>query len=122
MDKYKLVPVARKLRKAMSLPEILLWQRLKTRVSGAPVFRRQHPFQNYVFDFYCPKLNLIIEVDGYQHQMGDNPKKDQERDEYLISLGFNIFRIEAKDILINPDEIADNIRHYASEKSKEKKP
>ncbi|MDI7775477.1 DUF559 domain-containing protein [Asticcacaulis sp. EMRT-3] len=42
---------AKTLRKAMSLPEMLLWTRLRTRQPGGPVFRRQYPFDRYVFDF-----------------------------------------------------------------------
>ena len=54
---------ARRLRKEMSLPEVLLWQDLRKRPDGAK-FRRQHPAGMYVLDFYCSDARLAIEVDG----------------------------------------------------------
>jgi very-short-patch-repair endonuclease len=43
---------------------VRLWNRLRTRLRGQPVFRRQHPIGPYVLDFYCAKANLAIEIDG----------------------------------------------------------
>jgi very-short-patch-repair endonuclease len=45
----------------MSLPEVLLWQRLRRRAGGIR-FRRQHPVAGYVLDFYCPEAKRIIEA------------------------------------------------------------
>lgn len=115
MTTNKLYPIARKLRKSMTLPERLLWQQLKLRLDDGIVFRRQYPFENYVFDFYCAKAKLIIEIDGWTHNMGNQPQKDRIRDEYLLGKGFKIMRYEAKSILDNPVEIADNIRRYCSQ-------
>ena len=95
---------ARRLRRELSLPEKLLWLRLR----GAEVrFRRQHPIGPYVLDFYCPAANLAIEVDGAAHDFGDRPRRDDVRTEWLKSQGIDVLRIPAKDVLANPDEIAD---------------
>lgn len=59
MVKPPKIAFARKLRKDMSLPEMLIWGRLRTRQSGGPIFRRQYPFGPYVFDFYCAKIKLV---------------------------------------------------------------
>ena len=63
MADRKTVLNARTLRRAMTRPEVLLWQVLRERPNGLR-FRRQHPVGPFVLDFYCPAARLAIEVDG----------------------------------------------------------
>ena len=94
---------ARKLRRTLSLPEKLLWVRLR----GSEVrFRRQHPIGPYVLDFYCPTAKLAIEVDGSAHDFGDRPQRDEIRTDWLKHHGIHVMRIPAKDVLADPDAIA----------------
>lgn len=102
---YKL---ARKLRKEMSLPEVLLWQLLRQRPFGLK-FRRQHPRDAFPLDFYCLKARLIVEVDGASHDMGDRPEKDARRDAWLARNGLKTLRVFASDILRDPEGTADGI-------------
>ena len=104
---------ARTLRKEMSLPEVLLWQRLKGCPNGLK-FRRQHPAGGYVLDFYCSDARLIVEVDGQAHNMGDRPERDEVRDSYFRLSGLRVLRLAAADVLRNPDEAAASIVAYAS--------
>ena len=69
---------ARRARREMSLPEVLLWQRLKGSPQGI-AFRKQHPIGQYRADFYCALARLVIEVDGIAHDLGDRPERDVER-------------------------------------------
>src|SRR5690606_6917053 len=92
----------------MSLPEVLLWQRLKLRPGGLK-FRRQHPAGRYVLDFYCHEARLIVEVDGIAHDMGDRPEGDKVRDAEYIAKGFQVVRIPASEVLRDPDEAAEAI-------------
>ncbi len=92
------VKKARTLRRAMTLPEVLLWQALRTRPGGLK-FRRQHPAGPYVLDFYCEAALKGVEVDGMAHDMGDNPARDARRDARLEELGISIIRIPANDVL-----------------------
>jgi very-short-patch-repair endonuclease len=102
----KAYKAARKLRSELSLPEKLLWVRLR----GAEVrFRRQHPIGPYVLDFYCPTAKLAIEVDGASHDFGDRPQRDEVRTEWLNREGIEVLRIPAKAVLADPDEVADAI-------------
>jgi len=55
-----------------------LWDYLKTKPVGLK-FRRQHPFNLYVLDFYCHKLRLVIEVDGGYHFTRLQQEKDRNR-------------------------------------------
>ena len=99
---------AKQLRREMSLPEVLLWQRLKTRPNGLK-FRKQHDAGKYVLDFYCHEVRLIVEVDGSAHDMGDRPERDDKRDAELTAKGFQVVRIPATEVLRDPDEIAEAI-------------
>jgi very-short-patch-repair endonuclease len=86
---------ARRLRKDMSLPEVMLWKTLRGREEGKPVFRRQHPLGPYVLDFFCASARLCIEIDGGAHGFGDRPAADARRDAYLRSLGIDVVRYAA---------------------------
>jgi very-short-patch-repair endonuclease len=103
--------IARRLRRELSLPEKLLWVRLR----GAEVrFRRQYPIGRYVLDFYSPAAKLAIEVDGAAHELGDRPQRDEVRTEWLKNQGIAELRIPAKDVLADPDEIADAVVRLCS--------
>jgi len=96
----KAVKSARKLRKTMSLPEVLLWQQLRERPGGY-IFRRQHPQHPYTLDFACLSLRLAIEVDGESHSRGDQPMRDEKRDAFMAGLGFATLRLPAREVLRN---------------------
>jgi very-short-patch-repair endonuclease len=97
---------ARRSRRDLSLPEKLLWVRIRRNELN---FRRQHPIGEYVLDFYCPAARLAIEVDGFAHDTGDRPRRDDRRTEWLKGKGIDVLRIPAKDVLADPDEIADAV-------------
>jgi very-short-patch-repair endonuclease len=110
--------LARKMRRALTRPEFLLWDRIKVRQSGMPVFRRQYAFGPYILDFYCIKAKLAIEVDGQQHGFEDAIKHDTARDEWLHSQGIEVYRIPASEVLRNVEEVADGIYDLAIERLK----
>jgi very-short-patch-repair endonuclease len=97
----------------MSLPEVLLWQRLRGRSAGVK-FRRQHPFAGYVLDFYCPASRLAVEVDSEAHDRGDRPLRDARRDAVLQANGLTILHIAAPDVLRDPDAVADAVMRTVS--------
>lgn len=99
----------------MTLPEVLLWVRLRERRLGRPQFRRQHPVGPYVLDFYCSEARLCIEVDGQMHHIGDRPQRDAARDAYLGSLGVRVVRYPASAVLEDPGEVVEWILAEASE-------
>ena len=102
------VYAARRLRREMSLPEVLLWQRLKRSPMGAN-FRKQHPIDPYVVDFYSPAAKLIVEIDGEAHNLGDRPERDKARDKFLKSRGYRVLRIPACEVLVNADAAAEAV-------------
>ena len=108
---------ARSLRATLSLPEKLLWVRLRRRDPGHPTFRRQHPIGPFILDFYCSDARLCIEIDGASHSMGDRPARDARRDAYLQSQGIEVVRIAASYVLEDPEAATEWVRHLAQERA-----
>lgn len=96
------VAAARKLRRTMSLPEVLLWERLRGGKAGAKL-RRQHPIGPYVADFYCSAIKLVIEVDGEAHDRRARNDQDQRRAAFLEENGYQVLRASAADVVKAPD-------------------
>ena len=90
---------ARELRRAMSLPEVVLWQALRKRRLAGLRFRRQHPIGPYILDFYCPSARLAIEVDGFAHDTAARVRHDERRQAWLAQQGITVLRIGASDVL-----------------------
>ena len=105
---------ARRLRRNLSPPEARLWSRLRARLPGMPVFRRQHPIGPYVLDFYCAKARLAVEIDGMSHDLGDRPERDIRRDAWLRSQGVTVMRIAAGEAMAQIDEAVDGIVRMAA--------
>jgi very-short-patch-repair endonuclease len=103
---------ARRLRRTLSLPEKLLWVRLRR---AEVRFRRQHPIGRYVLDFYCPAAKLAIEVDGAAHDFGNRPQRDDVRTAWLNGEGIQVLRIPAKDVLADPEAVADALLRLCAE-------
>jgi very-short-patch-repair endonuclease len=87
----KLTKYAKALRKKSTLSEVLLWKRIKNKQIKNYKFRRQVPIDNYIVDFYCHELKLVIEVDGGSHY--ENEEYDRQREMKLYKLGLNILHI-----------------------------
>ena len=99
---------ARQFRKRMSLPEVLLWRCLRRRALGLK-FRKQHPIPPYVLDFYAPAAGLVVEIDGHAHDCGDQPERDDAKDAFLLAHGLRVIRVAARDVLADPEHIAEAI-------------
>jgi very-short-patch-repair endonuclease len=95
----------------MTLPEVLLWQQLRGRKSGLK-FRRQHPIEPYVVDFYCREAGLVVEIDGGMHDSSERSLSDQKRDAFLKARGLQILRINASDVLGDPAAVAQSITEW----------
>lgn len=81
----------------MTPPERRLWNALKTRPGGFK-FRRQHEHGPYYLDFFCFEASLAVEVDGFGHDLGSNPRRDERRDAWLASRGIVTVRVMATDV------------------------
>ncbi|SFI95642.1 Very-short-patch-repair endonuclease [Sphingomonas sp. NFR04] len=90
---------AKRLRREMTLPEVLLWQQLRGR--DGEKWRKQHPAGPYVLDFYCDAARLCVEVDGEIHARGTAPAADARRDAWLAVQGVATMRVRAAEVLNN---------------------
>ncbi len=99
---------ARELRKKMTMPERMLWQRLRARPQGFK-FRRQHPIGPYVADFCCMSEKLVVEVDGSTHDSLDRAKFDDRRIAFMKENGFRVLRVAARRVLADADATAEAI-------------
>jgi very-short-patch-repair endonuclease len=84
----------------MTPPERLLWNVLKTRPAGFK-FRGQHAIDPCILDFFCHEAGLAIEIDGFSHELGDNPQRDERRDRWVAEQGVRTIRIAATDVRDN---------------------
>ena len=91
-----LVERARELRKNQTPAEQILWEMLRDRRFLNLKFRRQHQIGDYIADFYCHDLKLIIELDGSVHRLSDVEKN-------------KILRIQNQTILDNPGKVLEMI-------------
>ena len=92
---------SRNLRNNSTLSEVLLWKQLRAGSIRGYKFNRQKPLDNYIVDFYCKKLSLVIEVDGEYHFEGEMRIRDKERQRVLESIGLKFLRFENIDVKMN---------------------
>ena len=85
--------------------EAMLWKRLKAKQLGFG-FNRQKPILNYIADFYCKELWLVVEIDGASHFSHEARLKDKERDRQMRAIGLEIVRVLDGDVRKNPDGVA----------------
>ncbi len=90
----------------MTDAESRFWQRLRGRQIGGLKLRRQHPFLDFVLDFACMEMRLIVEVDGGQHQDND---QDRVRDQRLQEAGFRVLRFWNNQVLQEIDAVVEAI-------------
>ena len=110
---------SRKLRNDSTLSEVLLWNELKAGQLKGYKFNRQKPLANYIVDFYCKKLNLVIEVDGYSHDF--KHEEDKKRDVILESMGLNVMRIEDIEVKIDLENVLMEIEAFIEDFEKGRK-
>jgi very-short-patch-repair endonuclease len=104
----KLKPFARKLRKHGTKGEALLWRDvLKAKQHWSYQFNRQLIIGNYIVDFICRKLNLIIEIDGSSHFAKN--EEDYKRQIYLENRGYTILRFPEYLVVFRIDEVISEI-------------
>lgn len=108
---------ARELRKNKTDAERILWQHLRNRQLLGLKFRRQRPLGNYIVDFACQSLKVIVELDGSQHM--DNVIYDDERTKYLSSLGYLVIRFWNNEVLSQTTSVLEALTLALSQRERE---
>ena len=108
----------RYLRSNMPTAEILLWSKIKSKQLKGLKFRRQYSIGDYIVDFYCPNLKLVIEIDGDSHAGEAAQQSDQERQKYIEGFGFLFLRFTNQEIYKNLDGVLGKIAEKCDELNK----
>ena len=93
------------LRRNETIAEKLLWEKLRNNQLGGLKFRRQHPVNIYIADFYCHKFKLIIELDGDYHNQEEQKQKDEVRTEVLRLNDLKIIRFKNEELEQDINEV-----------------
>lgn len=107
----KLKKLARKLRKNMTMGEVLLWQEIRGKKLGYQ-FHRQIPILEYIVDFFCHELQLVIEIDGRSHDHSQTSEEDLERQGEIENLGICFLRFEERKVRKNIEEVVKIIEDW----------
>jgi very-short-patch-repair endonuclease len=100
----QLTQYARDLRHNSTDAEKRIWSYLRNNQLGHK-FRRQYPIDRYIVDFFCFEQNLIIELDGGQH----NKEVDKKRTDFLVANGYRVLRFWNNDVLSNTSGVLQTI-------------
>ena len=103
------------LRKNMTNAELLLWNKLKNRELFAVKFRRQHPIDIFVVDFYCHELKLAIEIDGGIHLIKEVSEYDDGRTHDIENFGIKIIRFSNDQVNNDIDNVLLGILNIINE-------
>ena len=99
------------LRRNETKAEKLLWEKLRNNQLGGLKFRRQHPVNIYIADFYCHKFKLIIELDGDYHNQEEQKQKDEVRTEVLRLNGLKIIRFKNEEVEQDINQVLTTIKN-----------
>jgi carbamoyl-phosphate synthase large subunit len=112
----QLLEKARAMRINSTEAEALLWSLLRDKQLLGLKFRRQHVLGNYIADFYCHEALLVIELDGSGHAEQQQKNYDEERTQFLASLGINVMRFWNHDVLKKTTAVLEAIVEAANQK------
>src|SRR5687768_14813414 len=102
------------LRKNMTETEKILWKRVRKNQLSMRI-RRQHPIDNYIADFYCHELKLVIEIDGGIHLSKETSEYDIIRDLILNGLGIVVIRFTNHQVTNEIEQVIAEIQNKIAE-------
>ena len=111
---------ARELRHPQTPAEAALWRVLRNR-QFAYKFRRQHPIDRFIIDFYCAEAKLLIEVDGPSHLEPGQQEYDKVRTDYLEELGYKVIRFTNDEVKFNIEGVIGEILNVVESRIIERK-
>ena len=105
----KLYQYGRELRQDSTDAEKLLWAELRNRRLKGLKFRRQHPLDKFIVDFYCNEKKLVVELDGAVHDEKINKDYDEARTALLAGLNVFVLRFRNEEVINNMKEVLKKI-------------
>jgi len=107
---------AKSLRRPLTPAENRFWFYVKGKKLLGLKFRRQHPVGNFIADFYCHELKLVVEIDGNVHLLNAQKIRDIERDLKLKELGLSVLRFSNEDVFFNAQVIDEEVKKIIDKK------
>ncbi len=98
------------LRRNMTPAEKVLCEYLRNRKMEGLRFRRQHPIDIFVVDFFCYEKMLVVEVDGGIHDELNQAERDKQRTILLNKFNIRVIRFTNKQVLQEIEMVLENIR------------
>ena len=111
----KNINFAKSMRSNMTKEEAIIWRMVRAKRFLGFKFKRQVLVGDYIVDFLCPEKNLIIELDGGQHNEPDNILKDNNRTIYLQNIGYKVIRFWNNEVINNIDGVYEVIKRNLEE-------
>ena len=101
--------LAKQFRRKPTYSERIMWHQLRNRKVMNLKFKRQYITLGYIIDFYCPQLNLAIEIDGKVHQ--NQKTQDRLRERIIKARNIRFIRLTS-------DEVENNISQVLEKATK----
>ncbi len=98
---------SRERRSRQTKAESLIWTVLRAKRLAGIKFRRQHPIGSYFVDFACVEMDVVVELDGGDHDL--RYEKDRQRQAFLESEGWQVIRFSNEEVLADVEAVAISI-------------
>ncbi|QMU26795.1 endonuclease domain-containing protein [Adhaeribacter radiodurans] len=108
--------LAKTLREDSTKAEVRLWCELLSKGKLGYSFLRQRPIGDFIADFMCKELKLILEVDGYSHSF--KTEADIERDKLLTNLGFTVLRFTDEEVMKDLPNVQRTLEYWITERQR----
>lgn len=109
----KLYEYGRELRKGSTEAEKVLWEYLRDKKLNGLKFRRQHPLDKFIADFYCHEKKLAVELDGSVHNEKEIHQYDEARTYDLNDLGITVIRFRNEEVINDVENVIKKIEGIA---------
>jgi len=93
----------------MTDAEQIMWRHLRGKQIHGLQFYRQKIIGDYIVDFYCPKVSVVVEIDGGQHYEKEALSSDELRDKTLGQRGIKVIRYNNTEVMENPDGVLSHL-------------
>lgn len=103
------------LRREMTKAEKILWEKLRNKQLNGFKFRRQHPIDTFIADFFCYEALLVVEVDGSAYEETTQEERDEERTRILKRYGIRVIRFTNEEVEKNINIVLKSIQEALSE-------
>jgi len=111
--------LARGMRHEATRAEGRMWGCLRARRFGEWKFRRQYPIGQYIVDFYCARLKLVIEVDGRHHASAWMIDHEATRTGKLRGRGIEVIHIANELLIRDPESVSEFVKAVIERRASE---